>query len=148
MTKNWLEYDQKISQRRTLLIEYDQKMFTVTNQIFWIWPKFMTPTHINFTPQKYAGAIGLDRSPSPGSQAHTGFAPLQEKNIRHGGSEDPGSKVKVCRFHKVCWFQFWSYSINNVCRCHVFGHIHSVKWLFLFFLKSKVFINWFDLQIM
>ena len=56
-------------------------------------------------PQKYAGAVGLDRSPSPGSQALAGtraqprFAPLQEKNIRYGGYEDPGRKVKV--FFKV-----------------------------------------------
>ena len=25
MTKNWLEYDQKMSQQQTLLIKYDQK---------------------------------------------------------------------------------------------------------------------------
>ena len=60
MTENWLEYDQKISQRQTLLIEYDKKMFATANQIFWIWPKFMTPTNINFTPQKYAVAVELD----------------------------------------------------------------------------------------
>ena len=34
MTKNWLEHDRKISQRRTLLFENDQKMFTKTNIIF------------------------------------------------------------------------------------------------------------------
>ena len=51
----------------------------------------MTPTNINFTPQKYAGAVGLDRSPAPaskltlaGTPAQPRFAPLQEKNIRHG----------------------------------------------------------------
>ena len=35
MTKIWLEYD--------------QKMFTRKNLIFLIWPKFLTPTNINFT---------------------------------------------------------------------------------------------------
>ena len=52
----------------------------------------MTPANINFTPQKYAGAVGLDMSPAPahklalaGTPAQPRFAPLQEKNIRHGG---------------------------------------------------------------
>ena len=34
MTKNWLEYDQKISQRQTLLFEYDRKMFTMKTLFF------------------------------------------------------------------------------------------------------------------
>ena len=38
--------------------------------------------------------------------------------IRHGGLEDPGCKIKVCRFHEVCRFQFRSCSIVKVCRCH------------------------------
>ena len=29
--------------------------------------------NVNFTPQKYAGAVGLDRSPNPGLQARTGW---------------------------------------------------------------------------
>ena len=48
MAENWLEYDRKISQRRTLLFEYDRKIFTTTNIIFWIWPKLMTPTNSIF----------------------------------------------------------------------------------------------------
>ena len=56
----------------------------------------MTPTNINFTPKKYAGAISLDRSPSPGPQARTGwecFAPLQEKTS--------GTEVSVRNRHTV-----------------------------------------------
>ena len=34
MTKNWLKYDRKTSQRRTLFFEYDREMFTMTNLIF------------------------------------------------------------------------------------------------------------------
>ena len=59
MTENWLEYDQKI--------------FTTTNLIFWTCLKFMTPTNINFTPKKYAGAVSLDKSPNHGLQACTGW---------------------------------------------------------------------------
>ena len=42
--------------------------------------------------------------------------------------EDPGCNVKVCQF------QFWSYSINNICHCrklvifthsYVFGHVNK-----------------------
>ena len=70
MTENWLDYDQKI--------------FTMTNHIFFIWPNLMTPTNINFTPKKYAGVVGLDRSPSPGivfvwSQLDGGK--VEQKNI-------------------------------------------------------------------
>ena len=32
-----------------------EKFFTTTNLIFWIWPKFMTPTNINFTPKRFFG---------------------------------------------------------------------------------------------
>ena len=67
----------KFSQRRTLSIEHDQNT---------------TMTNINFIPQKYAAAVGLDRSPAPvskltlaGTPAQPSFAPLQEKNIKHGG---------------------------------------------------------------
>ena len=115
MTNNWLEYDGKI--------------FTTMNLIFWIWPKFATPTNINTPKKKYAGAVGFDRSPSPSLQARTGkdtclalLAPslcsYTRKNIRHGNTEEPGRKVKVCRFHKVRRFQFQSSSIIKVCRCH------------------------------
>ena len=34
---------------------------------------FIHSTNINFTPQKYAGVVGLYRSPSPCSQARTGW---------------------------------------------------------------------------
>ena len=68
MTENWLDYDQKI--------------FTTTNLTFWIWPKFMTPTNINFNPQKYADAVGLDRSPGLASPI---ALLLYKKKNRHGG---------------------------------------------------------------
>ena len=45
-------------------LEYDQQIFTTTNLIFWIWPKFATPTNINFTPKKYAGAVSLESPPA------------------------------------------------------------------------------------
>ena len=97
-------------------LENDQKNFRMMNLNHWTWQKFMTPTNINFTPQKYAGAIGLNRSPSTGSQARTGWDTFlaslcssSRKNIRH---RDPGHKIKVC------WFQFWSCSIVKVCHCH------------------------------
>ena len=57
MTKNWLEFDQKI--------------FSTTNIIFWIWPKFMTPTSINFPQKKICWSRRLRRYPSPSSQTCT-----------------------------------------------------------------------------
>ena len=78
MNKNWLEFDRKI--------------FTTMNLIFWTCPKFMTPTNINF--KKYASEVDLDRSHSNGSQARTGWDTCpallalrssKRKNSRHGG---------------------------------------------------------------
>ena len=40
-------------------LEHDWKFIRTTNLNNWTWPKFTTPTNINFTPQKYAGAVGL-----------------------------------------------------------------------------------------
>ena len=84
--------------------------------------KNMTTTNVNFTNQKNAGAVGLDRSPSPGSQAHTGWdtcpallalllgSPLQEKTS--------GTEVRrTPDIMKVYQFQFRSCSIVNVHCC-------------------------------
>ena len=40
-------------------LEHDRKIFRTTNLNNWIWPKFTTTTNINYTPKKYAGAVGL-----------------------------------------------------------------------------------------
>ena len=45
-------------------LEHDRKIFTTIILYSWTWPKNMTTTNINFTPQKYVGAVGLDRLPS------------------------------------------------------------------------------------
>ena len=76
-TENWLEFDQKI--------------FTMTNLIFWTWPKFMTPTNINmtptninFTPKKIYWCCRLGQVPwlaLAGTPAQPHFTLLQE--IKH-----------------------------------------------------------------
>ena len=43
------------------------------NLKYWIWLKITTPTNINFTPQKYAAVVGLNRSRSPSWQVCTGW---------------------------------------------------------------------------
>ena len=51
---------------------------------------------------KYDGAVSLKahtyKLALAGTPAQPRFAPLKEKNIRHGGQVDPGRKVKVCWF--------------------------------------------------
>ena len=42
-------------------------------------------------------------------------------------------KPPMLTTHKVCWFQFWSYSINNVCRRHGFGHIQLLMFVIVMF---------------
>ena len=46
----------------------------------------------------FQGPLALARKlAQAGTPAQPRFSPLQEKNIRHEGQEDPGRKVKVCR---------------------------------------------------
>ena len=99
----------------------------------------MTPTNINFTPKKYAGAVGLDMSPSPGSQARTGWdicpaslhTPTRKKSSGTEVRRTPDVKLRFVGFTGFVGFNFgqiqkirfvvvmvWSYS---------FGHFDSVK---------------------
>ena len=88
----------------------------------------MTPTNINFTPKKYAGAVGLDRSPSLASPV----ASLLYKKKTSGTEvrRTPDVKLRFVGFIRFVGFNFghvqllrfiivtvWSYS---------FGYIHSV----------------------
>ena len=81
------------------------RKFSTTKLIFWTWPKFMTPTSLPPKNMLYGWLAASLLSAT-------------RKNIRHGGLEDPGCKIKVRR----C--QFWSNSIVKVFRCHV-----SVKFI-------------------
>ena len=65
MTENWLDYDQKI--------------FTMTNLIFLIWPKFMTPTNINFTPKNMLVRLGWTCPPAPTRKLALAGTPAQPR---------------------------------------------------------------------
>ena len=91
-------------------LEHDQKFFTMRNLNNWILPKIMTTTNINFTPKKYAGAVGLDRFPILASPV---TLLLYKKKISSTEVRSTPSDIM-----KVCQFQFWwSCSIVNVCCC-------------------------------
>ena len=92
----------KISEWWTLTIEHDRNSWH--RQTLTLPPKNMLVQSAWIGPPAPARKLALDGTPF---WPH--FAPLQEKNIRHG---DPGHKIKVC------WFQFWSCSIVKVCYCH------------------------------
>ena len=66
MTENWLEYDRKITTLFVLKYLIYLKL-NMTKNVLFLWQK-QTVT----LPKKHAGAVGLDRSPSPDSQACTG----------------------------------------------------------------------------
>ena len=98
--KIWPDKNQKIEMRLTCMtksiwpklgLEHEQKKFRITNLNNCALQKFTTLTTINFTPQKYAGAISLDKSRSPGLQAHTGWdtcpALLRFFTIKTSGTE-------------------------------------------------------------
>ena len=68
----------------------------------------MTPTNINFTHKKYVGAVGLEKSPSPSSQAPTGW--------------------ETCPAPKPLYFQWLRFVVYLVMfRSYSFGHLDSVK---------------------
>ena len=129
MTENWLDYDQKI--------------FTTTNLIFWIWPKFMTPTNINFTPKKCDGAVGLDRSPSPNMLACTGWDTCpallhSSKRKKTSGTEvrrTPDVMLRFVGFIRFVGFKFGQIQkirfVVVMIRSYLFGHLESIKWITL-----------------
>ena len=86
------------------------------------WPKifhtdelyFLNLTNIHDNDKLDAKKICWCWSPSSGSQACTGFAPLQEKNIRHGYCHGSVKFIRSSWFGQVNNPQFIvSYFINN-----------------------------------
>ena len=111
----------------------------------------MTPTNINFAPKKYAGAVGLDRSPSLGSQACTGWdtCPAMHGSStrkKTSGTEDMRTQDVNLRF--VRFIRFVSFNFGQIQKIRFvvvmvwsnsFGHLDSVKGLTLFFIKHLVY---------
>ena len=76
----------------------------------------MTPTNINFTPKKYAGGDGLDRSPSPSTRKNTsGMEVSRTPDVRLRFVGFNFGHVQLLRLVVV---MVWSYS---------FGHLELVK---------------------
>ena len=102
----------------------------------------MTPTNITLTTKKYAGAVGLDRSPSPGLQAHTGWdtcpaslAPSLRSSTRKktSGTEirrTPDVKLRFVGFRRFVGFNFGQVQLLRfvvvMVRSNSFGHLHLV----------------------
>ena len=116
------------------LLEFDQKIFTTTNLIFLIWPKFMTPTNTNFTPQKYAGVVGLDRSPSPSSQACTNgdyFAsPVTSLLFKKKTSGTEVRRTPDVKSRFVGFIRFVSFN---------FSQIQKIRFVVVIFIRSSWF---------
>ena len=104
----------------------------------------MTPTNLNFTPQKYAYAVGLDRSPSPSSQASTGWdtfpASLRSsKRKKKKKKKTSGMEVRRTLNVKLRFVGFIRYFSSNfgqiqkirfvvvMVQSYSFGHLDSVK---------------------
>ena len=124
-------------------LDFDQKILTLTNLNVGTWPKFTTTTNINFTPQKYAGAVGLNRSPSPGLQACTGWDTCPAL-LRYSKRKTSGTEVRRTpdiRLRFVGLIRFDCFNLGHVqllmfvivmVWSYSFGHLESVKWIFLF----------------
>ena len=101
--------------------DFVRKIFTPT--------KFTTPININYAQKKKKKTMlkkdMLVRSawtgpPAPAHKLHLPSLALLPYVKKHQARRlgDPGCKINVCRFHNVCWFQFWSCSIVKVRHCH------------------------------
>ena len=103
----------------------------------------MTPTNINLTPKNYAGAVGLDRSPSPGSQARTGWdtcpallAPSLRSSTRKKTSGTDIRRTPDVKLRFVGLIRFVGVNFGQIqllrfvvvmVRSYSFGHVNSVK---------------------
>ena len=108
-------------------LAYDQKIFTPKNINVGTWPKFTTPTNINFTPKKYAGAVGLDRSPSP-SLHWLGHLLRSSRRIKTSGTEvrrtpDVRLRLVIVNFGQIQLLRF----VVVMIRSNSFGHLDLVK---------------------
>ena len=85
--------------------------------------------NINLTPKKYDGAVGLDRSPSPGSQARiTSLAALLHYKKKTSGTDikmTPDVKLRFVGFN-FGQIQLLRFVVVMV-RSNSFGHLESVK---------------------
>ena len=110
---------------------WPKKFITPTNLIFWVWPKFTTPTNINLTPKKYAGAVGLGRCPSQCKLLSYTRKKTPGTDIRR----TPDVKLRFIGFNRFVGFNFGQIQFLRLVVVMVwsnsFGHLESVKLLFL-----------------
>ena len=85
----------------------------------------MTPTNINLTPKKYAGAVGLDRSPSLASLLY------KKKTSGTDIRRTPDVKLRFVGFIRFVGFNFGQIQkirfVVVMVRSYSFGHVESVK---------------------
>ena len=131
MTKNWLEFEQKI--------------FTTTNLIFWICPKFMTPTNINFTQKNILVRSAWTGSPAParkltlaGIPAQPPFALQEKKPSDTKVRRTPVVKLRFFGFIRFLGFNFGHVQslrfVIVLVRSYSLGHLDLVKWITFFSL--------------
>ena len=143
MTKNWLEYDQKI--------------FTTANPIFRIWPKFMTPTNINFTPKNMLVRSAWTGPPAPARKLELAHLPILTSPIalllykkKQTGTEvkrNPDVKLSFVGFIRfVDFIRYVGFNFGQIqkikfvvvmVRSYSFSHLDLVKWitLILFYIE-------------
>ena len=99
----------------------------------------MTPANINFTPKNML-EVGLDRSPSPGLQARTGWDTYPASLRSSTRKKTSGTKVRRTPDVKLRFVGFISFNFGQIqkirfvvviVRSYSFGHLDSVKWLTL-----------------
>ena len=128
MTKNWLEYDLKI--------------FTMMNLIFLIWPKFATPTNINFSPSVWLGQVPQPRLASSHLPEHLPNLANPVNSLLYkkktSGMEirrTPDINVRFVGFIRLVSFNCGQVQLLRfivvMVQSNSFGHLDSVQWITL-----------------
>ena len=116
-------------------LDFDRKIFTPTNLNVGTWPIFTTPTNINFTPKKYAGAVDLDRSPSLASPV--ALLLYKKKYIRR----TPDIRLRFVSIIRFVGFNFGHVKLLRfvvvIIRSYSFVHLESVKLIFLILFSTS-----------
>ena len=124
MTQNWLEYDWKI--------------FTPTNLIFYTWPNFTIPTSINLTPKKMLVRSAWTGPPAPACKlvlaGHLpSLAALLYKKKKPLGTEirrTQDVKLRFVSFRRFIGFNFGQVQllrfVDVMVQSYSFGHLYSV----------------------
>ena len=145
-------------------LKHDQNFFWMRNLYNWTWPKFTTPTNINFTPKNMlvrspAHKLALAGDTCPASlcsstrkkhqawrlfheviewyifTVHTSYYSVKTNSVLVRRTPDIRLRFVSFNFGHVLLFR----SVIVMVRSYSFGHLESVRWVFLICTVNLIF---------